>query len=160
MSKYIIEWGSQSQTKTGKTVFNATLKDEQGLQHEKVSIWSDFPGFADIRPGSEVEGEIVKNAKGYASLYPPRPKMEAPKFVQREQAMNEAMAKKETSISKFQANKEESIRLSSSARDATLIVTTFYPELATNESKEEIIKRVWNNWRNYFASSFDQAPPF
>src|SRR3990167_9429810 len=159
MSKYIIEWGSQSQTKTGKTVFNATFKDEQGLQHEKVSIWSDFPGFADIRPGTEVEGEIVKGKTGYLSLYPPR-KLEPPKFVQRERAMNEAMAKKETSISKFQANKEESIRLSSSARDATLIVTTFYPELATNESKEEIIKRVWNEWRNYFASSFDQAPPF
>lgn len=63
---------------------------------------------------------------------------------------------KGSQIRASQKAKEDSIRMASAARDATLIVTTFYPELATNPDKEKIIKAKWEEWRDYFHNQLDQ----
>lgn len=61
------------------------------------------------------------------------------------------------SVEKSQAVKVDSIKSAGSARDATLIVTTFYPELASYlTGKEEAIKEKWEYWRKYFYGKLDE----
>lgn len=72
--KYTVHSIEVSTTKTGKTVANTELKNESGeLYNKKVSIWGDFPNFPTITFGQTIEGDIVVNDKGYATLYPPKP---------------------------------------------------------------------------------------
>ena len=78
-----------------------------------------------------------------ATSRPFYPKKETSDFLQR----------KNDFIKSTQQAKEESIRLSSSARDATLIVTTFYPELAHIDDeveKKRLIIEQWKYWKQFF----------
>ena len=154
--KYTIDWLENKISKNGKQYIKATIKDETGKTDE-VSIWPDFSYFADLKPGSTVEGVITikgqyKNlTSGSHSVNPNY------KSTQVEQAMQ----RKEASIDRFQTSKEENIKLSSSARDATLIVTTFYPELSKMEDvdlKDVAIKNKWQEWRKYFMGGFEGEP--
>lgn len=87
-----------------KDVANCTLEDIQGNAYPKqVSIWADFPKFAELVGGSEVEGEIKENAKGYASIY--APKVENG----RKPNMERVMEKKAGLIGEAQANKAKQI---------------------------------------------------
>ncbi len=64
---------------------------------------------------------------------------------------------------KIRANmdaKEESIFISGSSRDATLIVTTFYPLLAElKKDKEDSIKTLWEHWQQYFYNYMKKQMP-
>lgn len=59
------------------------------------------------------------------------------------------MERKESSISNFQAVKENSIKLAGSMRDATQIIIS-YPELLTNPELREKIKAEYEHWLEYF----------
>ena len=59
-------------------------------------------------------------------------------------------------IEKAQERKDDAIRISSTARDATLIITTFYSELSGADNKEEIIKELWIKWRKWFYNRWDE----
>lgn len=65
---YKISWCEKKTTTTGKAYIKATLEGVEG----QVSIWSDFPNFANIMPGSSIVGDLKKNDKGYLTLYPPK----------------------------------------------------------------------------------------
>jgi hypothetical protein len=79
----------------------------------------------------------------------------------------EVMDYKQKNIRESQRSTQESIRVSGSATDATLIVTTLYPELANyvqlgegtgkvnQQTKEEVIKEKWEHWREYFFKQRD-----
>jgi len=76
-------------------------------------------------------------------------------------AISGAMKQKAESIEKFQNSSEESIKLMSAARDATLLVTTFYPEANTDfmvdtSGKEEYLKLKWNMWRGWLLEASEQ----
>ena len=55
--EYTIDWMEIGKTSLGKTKATATLLDEKNQKIE-VTIWSDFPGFVDLKPGSKVTGKI------------------------------------------------------------------------------------------------------
>lgn len=98
--KYKIEWFENVTTATGKNYAKVTLKDEQG-NDENVSIWSDFPGFNELRLGGEVEGYIKVNGQ-YKNLAPSSPSPRKPN-------MDRVMEKKANLIGEAQDRKERSI---------------------------------------------------
>jgi len=64
---------------------------------------------------------------------------------------------KEVQIEKFQENKGESMRLFSSGRDATLIVTTFYKD---GTYTDEQIKAFIEMWKDYYYNKIYVNKPF
>ncbi len=150
--RYKINWMEVKQTSTGKTKADCSLIDESGIEIDKVSIWSDFPDFANLKPGSEVNGDLVKakDPKYGPTLYPAKtyktfaakPKVDIGKM----------MEKKEASIGRFQDNKEESIKISGAQRDATLMVTTFYPV----DMDTDALKKYWKEWKDFFINQYEQ----
>ena len=53
-----------------------------------------------------------------------------------------------------QDNKNDSIRLSSAGRDATLIITTFFPKL----DSPEVIRKTWLTWREWLYNRAGEIP--
>ena len=159
MARYTIEWLEMKETSTGKRKADATIKGEDG-HNQDVTIWADFPGFAELNPGATVEGEIkpASDPKYKPSLSPARSPYKAQGGGYKAKVMEDAMVRKETSISKFQDNKEQSIKLISAQRDAVLMVTTFYKDqnLDSTELKEKVV-----SWRDWFLSEkFNETLPF
>lgn len=61
------------------------------------------------------------------------------------------------SVEKSSQAKAEGFKSNGSASDATLIVTTFYPEFNSYlTGKEEAIKEKWEYWRKYFYDKRDE----
>ena len=53
-----------------------------------------------------------------------------------------------------QDNKNDNIRLSSAGRDATLIITTFFPKL----DSPEVIRKTWLTWRAWLYNRNGEVP--
>lgn len=173
---YIIDWCEQKTTATGKIVLSCTLTDINGITHQNVSIWSDFPDFSNLAAGHSVTGNMRSkaspNGKVYKTLYPtinanpirPRSSVPAKPGIDGSALIRQ----KAESITASQDKKEVSIMISGTARDAVLIVTTMYPELANyNEiDKEAAIKEEIIKWRKWLMAQWDQPidptskPPF
>ena len=75
---------------------------------------------------------------------------------QRKEIQN-TMNYKADQIAKAQANKEDSMRLFSSGRDAVLIVTAFYKD---NPLSDEEIKTKIEEWRKYLYNKIYADTPF
>lgn len=118
-----------------------------------VSIWQGFPDFDKITFGSSVEGDIVVKQKGnYLTKTLFAPKGSAP--MQSAGAITKAMDRKEAGISKFQENKEESIKISSTMSGAV--------SLAVAEGSSDLAEAV-KRWRLFLWQSWDDHknyPPF
>lgn len=95
--KYKIDWcevKKEGETNGRKwSIMEMALTDEQGVKTEKVST------FDSVMPGQEIEGEVVKNDKGYLNFQ--SKKVEA-KANFKTQQMNEVMDKKATNIKEAQ----------------------------------------------------------
>jgi hypothetical protein len=142
--KFSIEWLEATKTSTGKDKYNVTLKDETGKTTESVTIWGDYPNYAELKPGSTVEGTLTEkpyNGKIYYTLY--APKAEAPR--RSPSAINQAMKKKEESIEKFQVSKAEGIKISSTLNHAADIAVARLGEGKTKEEYESEIL-YWRSW--------------
>lgn len=157
MSKFIIDWCEQKTTSTGKTKLNTTLKDDKGNQTVDVTIWQDYPNFATLQPGSEVEGDLVaaKDPKYGPTLYPPRSNLGAkPGWAKKDPAaITKAMERKEQGIERFQASKEESIKMAGAMRDATLITLA---EFSGQPFDAEQFKDRWYHWRSWLLEAGEQ----
>ncbi len=125
-----------------KDVINCDMKDEQGnLYDKKVSIWEGFPGFTEIIEGSTVEGDIIVNDKGYASLKAPKAATGA------RPNMDRLMDKKKENIIEVQGKRGEQI---SKAQDRNEVMWSKYGacELVAHHpsfaslSQEDVIKTV------------------
>lgn len=167
MATYKIDWLERGTTSTGKVKADATLIGEDGNK-TTVTIWGDFLGFAELMPGGTVEGEITpsRDPKYKPSLNAPKLPRSAVTGTYRGKAIEEAQTRKAEQITRFQSDKEESIRLMSAERDAVLIVITFYKDrwssdaVLTNEL-DNLIKKKVVEWRDYFLShEFNQTLPF
>ena len=53
-----------------------------------------------------------------------------------------------------QDNKNDSIRLSSANRDATILITTFFPKL----DSPEVIRKTWLTWREWLYNRAGEIP--
>lgn len=143
--KYIVEWSEYKTTSTGKKKADATLKDEAGVITEGVTIWENFPGFNDIRPGSTLEGDVTVKVNGqYTNKTLNAPRAEFPRKAPG--AITQAMAKKEKSIEKFQEQKTSSIEKMACFRDATLLTVAW----AGNSGQlSEDIKAKWEEFHKW-----------
>jgi hypothetical protein len=66
--KYIVTHINRRNTRAGKPFASASLMDENGQVLEKVSVWSDFPGFDKLTMGAVVLGKVEVNGNGYKNL--------------------------------------------------------------------------------------------
>lgn len=163
MDQYIATRVIRKTTTTGKSVIDADLKTGIGGQeviHQNVSIWPNHPSFDTLKEGDTISGEIKTNDRGYTSLSSPR--SAGGTSTKRQNAIGEAMDRKEAGIKQHTDNKELAIRMAAACRDATLIIVHLYPELqkAPDEvlTKEEAIHMEWLKWRNYFLANSEKAP--
>ena len=132
-----------------------TTTFENGKKVFVNSKW-DAPVYESVIEGAEFE---LYEDNGFNKIKYDKP-AQAPR--QGNPAIAKAMERKETSISNFQVSKEEGIKISSTARDATLLVTTFYPELSMlgDEEKFNAIFHKWSVLRNELLAKWDVREPF
>lgn len=143
---YKIDWLERKTTSTGKQKADTTLMAIDGTKVADVTIWSDFPNFAELMPGTQLEGDIVTKQNGQyvnRTLYPIR----QPGAPRGNANIAKSMERKEKSIEKFQDSKETSILISSSIRDAV--------QIALEEQKTmggfgmDSFKERFEHWRGW-----------
>jgi hypothetical protein len=159
MSLYKINWAEVK--RKGNTngrdwaITEMSLEDKDGNITEKVST------FDSVMPGQEIEGSIEKNDKGYLNFK----KLEAPNFIKenrsnfKTQQMEKIIERKEQGIAKIQDNKDWSIKVSSTMRDAVLLAIEYHRNHFDEDLKDLVLKWrewLWNNWD----VEADQYPPF
>lgn len=167
--KYTVDFLENKKVLVGgveKEVKEGTFTDESG-NTIKATIWRfdkdkvEFPNYAQIAPGSTLDANPwSKEGSTKITLYAPKiastggfkggAGMSALKTAQIEKTME----KKEQSISKFQDNKEWSIKVSSTMRDAVLLSIAESKPTPQNIAKWR--EWLWNNWD----VADDQYPPF
>ena len=164
MSTFKITALMASTTKTGKAVKNTTLLGEDGASYEKVSIWSDFQDFANLAVGSTVVGDIVTNDKGYKSLYPPKTSQGGGKSAAtgafRTQQAKELIAEKDARVKVNMDDKQFSIKVSGTMRDAVLLTIAEKGDrvMTAYDMKKEVLK--WRKWLWAFYDHHEKYPPF
>lgn len=160
MAQYKVDWMEKKTTSTGKVKIDATLSEPTGQQHEKVTIWGDFPGFEQIMPGQEVIGNItVKQNEQYTykTLYP----VSSPAWSTKKPGTSSiaaAQTRKAEGIEKSQARKEEGIKLAGTARDATLLTLEW--ARANQVFNEDDVRVKWLEWRKWLSDNFGDDVPF
>ena len=153
--KYQIDWSEKKTTTTGKAVMSATLKDETGATYDKVSIWSDFPDYANLMTGHSVEGEIITNDKGYKSLKPVFAPKQGGNGAYKQKVMDDAMEKKAGYITQAQGNKEMGIKVASTMRMAVDLAIA--DDSPTPLAEKILFWRKWT-WEHWDAEEKDFNP--
>ena len=162
---YTVDWLEKKHVDAlNKDKYDLTLKDAKGVTHEKVTMWSDFIGFSEVRPGSTVTGTITTktNDKGYTNttISPPKPKNTSggnfgPSKGGFKGNMAATMATKQAGIEKSQDNKERGIILASTARMATDMVVAL-TDYEYKGFSVGALQKEWTMWRSWFAKNWGE----
>lgn len=156
--EYEIVWLEQKPTSAGKMKANATLRDVRGVE-ESVTIWGEFPGYANLRPGYKVTGVITskadKNNRVWKSLQAgsvANSPLRSPTPVK---SAAELTAK---SVEKSIDRKEDNIRMASTFRDATVLTAEWMKNrfAAGLSCSTEEWQTEWKNIRNWLDNQYDQ----
>lgn len=150
--KYKIDWSERKTVSGGKNMIKATLVDVAGEKHEDVAIWEGFPDYENLMTGHEVEGDIVIKQNGQytnRTLYTPKQATGGGA-----RGVKAAQDRKENIIKNTMDRKENGIEISATARDATLIVTTFYQNGMLSDDQ---IAEKWLKWRRWLLAHFGDA---
>lgn len=145
---------------TGNPYKQLEVQDESGAVF-KVNVFNDFPDFANLRIGGVVRGQLVQKEQ-YTNLLSEtqsRGKF-GPSGGYKQKVIEETMARKEKSISGFQDNKDFSIMVSSTMRDAVSLAIAEIKDITTlNTLEKDILK--WRTWliENWNIDPKD-VPPF
>jgi hypothetical protein len=138
------------------------VRDEAGTIFNDACSFESMSQYSKIVPGAVIEGYLKeKDWQGKKSYtledgnLGPKPMgfgggakaMEA-----KAKGIEQAQERKDVSIKGAQDRKESAIEISATARDATLIVTHFYPTLTTEE-----IKVKWLHWRRWLLTNWDNT---
>lgn len=159
MQNYEVVQVEDRELANGKPWKRATLKGADGTIHEGVAIWSNFPQFHTIVRGAEVFGIAENKGKGW-SLSPtggaPAPRRSGGAS-SAEIGLN--IERKNQGIKEAMGHKDLGIKLAGVMRDATLLVTTFYPEYAALPSpqKENVILGMIEKWRGVLLQAWDEG---
>lgn len=157
MDTYEVVWFEQGMTKDGKVKATVTLKDLGGNEIKDVTLWSDFPDFANIRPGSKVSGVMTTKAgtnnKVWKSLHASKGRAAPAK----KPDMVKAVEKKAESIAASQDRKEASIKQTATFRDATLLTVEWRRERQAKglTTTAEEWQTEWRNVRRWLDAEFD-----
>lgn len=130
--------------------YRSVTLDEEYQGKDRTNVFSNHILYDDLEVGFEITPDMLYiNDKGYLELKDPDKGIKrAPRA---SDSMSSMMGRKEKGIEKSQDNKAESIKISSTARDATLMVTTFSASNMTDED----IKDYWSKWRMWLWDNFD-----
>lgn len=141
-------------TVTKKPYISATLLDSEGNEHERITIWSDFPGFHGIDEGADIMGELASNGK-YTNLKPTRGGYSGGSTTPRSPSygVKAAQERKGTMIEEAQDRKELSMRLQGAQRDATLITIASLKEQPFPTDEE--FKKDWKKWFDFLMGQYD-----
>lgn len=162
--EYTINWMEVKQTSTGKTKADVTLEGDE----RKITMWGDFPGFSNLKPGSKVKGEVVTKVNGkftnhtfFPERTDTRSKPSAPAWAKKDGAVQAAKITSD-SVRESMAQKQEAIERSSVIRDSTLITVALINAYAAGKIIDsEKVKEDWQNWRKFFEGEFnDPGVPF
>ena len=143
-----------------KPIIRATIKDNQGVVTDNVTLWSGFPNFADLKVGDVVEGDlkIVPNGQYVNNtLNPisPAAKPAGGAFKGNSGAITKAMDRKEAGIEKFQDNKSESVKIASTMRDAVLLAIAEFNQYNGHRTLDELVVK----WRHWLFLQWDKTSP-
>jgi len=155
---YTIDWFEMGATKAGKTKATVTLKDPNGNTIEKVTIWPDFPGFVDLRPGSQVQGSIQEKKQGnmtWKSLH--ADSFSVKTKVNRTAEITQAIATKNQGIADAQEKKADGIKTSSTFRDATEMTVRWREERLARgiATSAEEWQEEWKRVRAWLSANWD-----
>ena len=160
---YTIQTVETKPTKTGKTYKILHLTSDDGFDLEGVKCWGNFPHYADLVAGYKVEGEIKEDKFGkvleakFATPNATRGNSGAYRAGQ----IEKAQATKQTYIRESQDAKFESIKVSSTMRDAVLCAIAEYQKKTNDLSSLEELILKWREWLwNNFDVESDKYPPF
>lgn len=166
--KFTITKFEPSTSAAGKAYARTSLKNDAGTLYENVTIFGSHPGYIDLKEGAFVEGELTPNDYKGRKGWKMQALVQAPAWATKGPAKSTniatAMKKKEESIGKFQDNKNESIKISSTFRDATLITLAKLGHVGMDEHGfDEKFMVEWKTWRNWLWNNYDvdtSEPPF
>ncbi len=147
MAKYTIGKVEIVTAQSGKEYKKVNVKDESGKITEKASAWPDYADYSKLVTGGLVEGVLTTKGQ-YTNLTNGNLGAKPAAFG----GGAKAMETKAANIKVAQERKEGAIEISATARDATLIVTTFYKDL-----KPEEIKKQWIYWRRWLLNNWDNT---
>jgi|SRR3990167_4569772 len=144
----------------GKPYKALEVQDESGAVF-KVNIFNDFPDFANVKAGSVVRGQLVEKGQYTNLLSETQNKPRGGgNYANKEASVTKAMDRKEKSIGRFQDDKEFSIMVSSTMRDAVQLAIAEIKDITTlNTLEKDILK--WREWliQNWNVDEKD-VPPF
>jgi len=138
-----------SMTKTGKPYKKLTVEAEN--ETRKVNMWSNFPDFANINAESVFSGNMVKDGAYWNLSHDVDKKPSGGNFgAFKTKQIEEFQGKKTESISKFQDNKEFSIRTASTMSGAVALAVAEYKDKTVLDNLDTAVlkwrKFLWNNW--------------
>lgn len=166
--KLKIDWAQKKEINvngTPRKILEGTFIGDND-QRIEATIWREdrdgkiFPDFDALAPGHEFEANPWLNPKtGKYSLYAPKIEAKGNFAPNKGAMMTKVMETKKANISEAQDRKEQGIEISGSARDATLILTTFY---ADKDLTDEDIQSKWLEWRKWLLNNYGltDKPPF
>lgn len=143
---------TSKETKTGKPYKMCEV--EVGGEVRKVNIWSNAPDFANIKEGSVITGKMAMEGQYWNISFEgaEKPRGGAGSVYKTAQ-IEKVMETKRQDISKFQDNKELSIKISSTIRMAVDTATSLTPAQWHGTTMEEEIR--W--WREWFWLEWDRT---
>lgn len=148
LMQFKIKKAEERTAKSGSKYHIATLVNEQGNEYENTTIFSSVPG--DKTEGAMIEGTLAPNdyngKKGW--------KLEAEKKPVTRSTAGIAIAQERKAglIKEAQENKEYGIKVSSTARDATLILVAMMQKSPMESSQ---IKSTWLHIRSWLWANWD-----
>ena len=126
----------------GKKFLEATL---EGEGEKKVSIWPPFP-VDTLKPGDEVEGDLIQNDKGYWSLKPIKANPFANKPAWAKKDIAQAQERKAEYIEKAQDRKNESIAYFNAINSAIALMPILKDEFGFDETGAKSFIPKWRDW--------------
>lgn len=155
---YKIEWSEKKTTSTGKEKIDASLRGADGIMHDKVTIWGDYPNFASLMTGHEVVGTLMpaKDPKYGPTLYAPKAGKAGYSGPARSpSAITKAMKDKADGIEKTMDRKEDGIKISATMRDATLLAVSEYTEQRRISANGPTLEQLHKKWREYLWTNWE-----
>lgn len=125
-----------------------------------------FPDYENIKAGVKVTGNIWTSEKGNTYLFAPKPKTggySGGARANNSASIVKAQAVKAENIEHAQERKETSMAKMASARDATLLLIQYHPELYTlpEQTRNEVIRNEWRKMRAWLSAELgDDSVPF
>lgn len=155
-----INWIEVGQTSTGKVKADITFEGDD----KRVTAWGDFPNFANLKAGMDIEGSIVPKVVGnktYYTIYPPKGNLGGQGFKRPNAGIEKNMDRKDASITKTMDRKEEGIREAAIMRDSALLTAAWahgqHRSVMGNPISldTEEIKDAYENFRKFVTNQWN-----